>query len=356
MKIHKLYLIIIISLLATQIWALSVSGRVLDSQQKPISEAVVSVGEFAVFTNSEGIFHLRNIPAKQKILIHKIGYQDRYLLPQQISMSIRLERDVLPAEGISVSQRRQQRTALNSSDKIVIQNSDTGSADLAGLLKQYADIQVKGSSLLGGKQTIKLGGNKSKHTLVMLDGVALNINGEDFDISSIPLALIDKIEIIPNNAGALGGSGAIGGIVNIITREQLAYDASAGKKYLFSNKNSWQSGSFDLRKAQTQISFSRSLWQAYALISRAEAENDFGYYNKITESNETRANNASEIIDGALRISWQTEHFQSKYNLIYQDYYKELPGAISTLSMFDQSYKEGYTLRQHLNLSYRYKM
>jgi vitamin B12 transporter len=336
--------------------ALSVSGRVLDQQQKPIAEAVVSVGDFAVFTAADGIFHLRNISARQKILVHKIGYQDRYFLPQQVSMSMILQREILATEGISVSRQRQQRASLNSSDMLVIENRDNRSSDLAELLQNYADIHVKGSQLLGGKRTIKLGGNKSKHTLVMLDGVALNINGEDFDISSIPAALIDRVEIIQNNAGAIGGSGAIGGIVNIISRDQLDYDASSGKTYLFSNLNTLQMGSFGLRKAQTQLSFSQAIFQAYALYSQAKATNDFSYYNKLTQTNETRDNNASEIIDSALRLSLQTDRFQSKYNLIYQDYFKQLPGAISTLSLFDQSHKEGYTLRQHLNLAYQYQM
>lgn len=67
-----------------------------------------------------------------------------------------------------------------------------------------------------GASTISLRGLGSQRTLTLLDGRRL---GPSFDVNSIPLNLIDRVDILKQGAGATYGSDAIGGVVNIITRK-----------------------------------------------------------------------------------------------------------------------------------------
>jgi iron complex outermembrane receptor protein len=66
------------------------------------------------------------------------------------------------------------------------------------------------------------GATASQNTLILLDGRRLN----DFDLSgvqwpAIPLASIERIEIVRGAGGVLYGDGATTGIVNIVTRSPL---------------------------------------------------------------------------------------------------------------------------------------
>lgn len=64
------------------------------------------------------------------------------------------------------------------------------------------------------------GGTAAQNTLVLLNGRRLNdVDLAGVDFSAIPLAVIDRIEVIPGAGAVLYGSGASSGIINIVTKE-----------------------------------------------------------------------------------------------------------------------------------------
>lgn len=71
---------------------------------------------------------------------------------------------------------------------------------------------------------INLRGLGSQRTLVLLDGRRLPqapMLGESVDMNTIPLAAVERIEILSDGASAIYGSDAIGGVVNVITRKNF---------------------------------------------------------------------------------------------------------------------------------------
>jgi iron complex outermembrane receptor protein len=89
-----------------------------------------------------------------------------------------------------------------------------------------------------GGAGIALRGLSEKYTLVLIDGqrvapYALNTNFTDsfVDLNSLPLNMIDRIEIVKTGAVSQYGSDAIAGVVNIITKHDfqgLQLDGSLG--------------------------------------------------------------------------------------------------------------------------------
>jgi len=66
-----------------------------------------------------------------------------------------------------------------------------------------------------GSATVSLRGLGSQRTLVLIDGhVVLNK-----DIDAIPIAAVERIEILTSGASAIYGSSAIGGVVNVILKK-----------------------------------------------------------------------------------------------------------------------------------------
>ncbi|HSS01014.1 MAG TPA: TonB-dependent receptor, partial [Kofleriaceae bacterium] len=76
-----------------------------------------------------------------------------------------------------------------------------------------------------GSTRIDLRGLGATHTLVLLDGRRFGPvgNGADstVDLNTIPLATIERVEILKDAASAVYGSDAVGGVVNIITRSKF---------------------------------------------------------------------------------------------------------------------------------------
>lgn len=70
---------------------------------------------------------------------------------------------------------------------------------------------------------VNLRGLGAHNTLVLLDGRRLpDESGEGVvDLSTIPMAAVERIEILKDSASAIYGSDAIGGVVNVITRKDF---------------------------------------------------------------------------------------------------------------------------------------
>ena len=100
------------------------------------------------------------------------------------------------------------------------------SGSLADLLRQVPGVSVSQPGGPGGVPEIFLRGAESNFTLVMVDGVKMNdptdARGGAFDLSSVALGEIDRIEIVRGPASAVYGSEALAGVINLITRKSAA--------------------------------------------------------------------------------------------------------------------------------------
>jgi len=87
-----------------------------------------------------------------------------------------------------------------------------------------------------GESNIELRGLDAKRTLILVDGRRIGLVGQTSvdatDVNQIPIAMIERVEVLKEGAGAIYGSDAIGGVVNFITRkdvEGLELNADYGK-------------------------------------------------------------------------------------------------------------------------------
>jgi iron complex outermembrane receptor protein len=113
----------------------------------------------------------------------------------------------------------------------------TGATTAVELLRQISSVdsalsfnaaQATGATT-GAISTISLRGLGSGRTLILINGKRSapyggGSNGEagsSVDISSIPLSMIERVEILKDGASAIYGSDAIAGVVNFILRENF---------------------------------------------------------------------------------------------------------------------------------------
>lgn len=78
-----------------------------------------------------------------------------------------------------------------------------------------AVVQDQGGA--GQRKTLSLRGAAPNGVLVLLDGVPLNGPGNAVDLSRIPAAMLERLEVM-RGAGSRYGPGAMGGVVNLVTR------------------------------------------------------------------------------------------------------------------------------------------
>src|SRR5574343_1109693 len=92
-------------------------------------------------------------------------------------------------------------------------------ADVSDLLAQQAGVDLVRSGGSGSQNSLFLRGGNANHTLVLVDCMRVNSASQGiFDLAHLPLALVERIEIVRGPRAAVWGSDAIAGVVQIFTR------------------------------------------------------------------------------------------------------------------------------------------
>lgn len=98
---------------------------------------------------------------------------------------------------------------------------DSGAGQNPGIVN--GSTSSLGNQNISGASTVNLHGLGTDATLVLLNGHRLGADGffQGQDISAIPLAAIQRVEVMTDGASALYGSDAVAGVVNFIMRKDL---------------------------------------------------------------------------------------------------------------------------------------
>lgn len=97
---------------------------------------------------------------------------------------------------------------------------DSSATDLAGLLQLAPGVQITRNGGAGQTAGLFMRGASIAQTLVMIDGVRVDAASLGAtQIAQIPLDQVERVEVVNGNVSALYGSSAIGGVVQVFTRD-----------------------------------------------------------------------------------------------------------------------------------------
>src|SRR3546814_69746 len=105
-------------------------------------------------------------------------------------------------------------------------SADVCSSDLCNSSGNFG-FPPGGGGVGSGAATVDVRHLGSKRVLVLVDAVRwINESsasgvGSSVDLNTIPLSIIDRIEVLEDGASSIYGSDAIAGVVNIITRRSI---------------------------------------------------------------------------------------------------------------------------------------
>ena len=141
----------------------------------------------------------------------------------------------------------------------------SGAKDLAGLLETHPGVELE-RSYLG--TAIRLQGLEPEHVLILVNGQrVLGAKDGVIDLSRYALENIERVEIVKGPSSALYGSDAMGGVVNIITRQASA-PFSAQIQARYGSHDALQiSGSSGLVRDSLSSQFSGG-WRSQAAFDR----------------------------------------------------------------------------------------
>ena len=179
---------------------------------------------------------------------------------------------------IITATRSAERLSRTTRSVTVISGEDIaaqGTRTVADALRSVPGLDVVRTGALGATTAIFMRGSNSDHTVVLVDGVKINLAGGSIDLADLSVDNIERMEVVRGSASTLYGTGAIGGVIHIITKrggERLT--ASLGT----------EGGSFSTNSQSLAISGGTS-WGGLSLsASRTESDGHLPFNNQYDKA------------------------------------------------------------------------
>ncbi|MBU0529789.1 TonB-dependent receptor [bacterium] len=209
-----------------------ITGNIFDRKTgKPLYGVNILVKNTFVGTSTDasGGFIIENLKqGKYTLLISMIGYKKRIINnaetfnDRSTGIEIELEQDVLESPSIIVTATRKEQDVMESPLSVSVigprQISDKSAVSLAEVLTYQPGVNtVKGQLNIRGASGYTLGAGS--RSLLLIDGIPLlGSAAGNISWTVIPTSEIERVEIVKSGGSAMYGSSAMGGVLNIITR------------------------------------------------------------------------------------------------------------------------------------------
>ena len=203
-------------------------------------------------TDETGHYYLKNLPpGEHKVEIKMMGYKT---IEQTINvregetqeLNFDLEESTIYFEDVIISADRNGNTRRFSPSLVSVIDmktfATTNSNTLADGLKFQPGLRVENNCQNCGVAQVRINGLDGPYSQILIDSrPIIGSLGGVYGLEQIPANMIEKVEVVRGGGSALMGSSAIGGSINIITKEPLRN--SAEFSHTLSNYNS--SGAFE---------------------------------------------------------------------------------------------------------------
>lgn len=199
--------------------------------EAPLAEVSLRSGAVRVLTAADGAATLRLRAGRRLIVAAKIGYH-----PDTVDVEIQPGRDTALAlimveeaeelEGITVQATRTARHVEDEPTRVeilagadVAEKTSMRPQDLTNFLSEMSGVRIQQTAPGRGGAAIRIQGLSGQYTQVLSDGLPL--------AGSIPSGLLllqmppvdlTRVEVIKGAATALYGPGALGGVMNLVSR------------------------------------------------------------------------------------------------------------------------------------------
>ncbi|WP_294965271.1 TonB-dependent receptor [uncultured Flavobacterium sp.] len=220
--------ILIIS--AKSLYSQNISGKIETSI--PVGQEI-NVGllntNFKTKADSLGLYRLENIPkGNYKIAITSAGFKNitqriSVLENENLNLDFELEEDQNELNEVVVSGTLKPVKRLESAVPVEVYSpvsfKKNPTPSIYDALQNINGVRPQLNCGVCNTGDIHINGLEGPYTLVMIDGMPIVSSlSTVYGLSGIPNSLVERIEIVKGPASSLYGSEAVGGLINIITK------------------------------------------------------------------------------------------------------------------------------------------
>lgn len=209
------------------------SGILKDANGRQVVGASVSIRENGskTITDTRGIFtfsHLR--PGAYTITVKYVGFKT---VTKKITVrnghttlpDIVFEADVSTLNSVTVEGKNTAQQAKEQTIKAEVVNTRAAQqqpTSLIELMNRSAGVRIRQTGGLGSTANLMLNGFQGKAIKYFKDGIPMDYLGAGFDITLVPVNMLERMDIYKGVLPTSLGADALGGGINMITKKSMS--------------------------------------------------------------------------------------------------------------------------------------
>src|SRR5690606_37225533 len=305
----------------------------------------IAAGNYQITASHEGNAVEYTVQIPEEKTFDVVFFSEQASELDELTIQIESVKSQKEKEGFAMNVVETKEAALRN-----IQTND--------LLDRTVGVRVRQDGGLGSGVNYNLNGMSGNSVRVMIDGVPMSTFGSSFNLSSIPLALIERIEVYKGVLPAHLSDDAMGGIINVVMKKGKYTNANASLSYgSFNTFQANLSGNYSDEK--TGLTFRFSGFYNYS-------DNDYEIWGKFVKQtlpngriednlhvkrfNDAYKSYGSRFELGFVDVKWADELFVG-YNGSYS--YNEIQHGLYMTRPYKGRFSEAEA--NIINLNYRKK-
>lgn len=217
-----------------------ITGHIIDAETNehiPYATITVKGTTIGITSDATGHFLLKQLPeGKHTLTVSFAGYkpveqQVEVVHDKTIEVKFELRPQILSIDEVVVTGSRNETKKLESASIVNVISPKlferTGSNTPAEVLNFQSGLRVEYNCSNCGVPQLRINGLEGQYSQILLDSRPIFSSlAAVYGLEQLPAGMIERIEVIRGGGSALFGSNAIGGVVNIITKEPLRNSAT----------------------------------------------------------------------------------------------------------------------------------
>lgn len=234
--IHKTFVVTLLVVFSQAVLAqnATLKGSVKTTKGEALSYAAISLKgtNLGCIANEKGVFVLENIPTKSyQLMASFVGYET---YQQAISLkageiqniAIVLKESLNTMDEVVVTGTLKEVSRKDSPVPVEVYNPSffkkNPTPNIYEALQNVNGVRPQINCNVCNTGDIHINGLEGPYTMVLIDGMPIVSSlATVYGLSGIPNSLVERMEVVKGPASSLYGSEAIGGLINIITKNPI---------------------------------------------------------------------------------------------------------------------------------------
>ena len=215
------------------------------------SKDLQSIRTTGVVTNDKGQFEFRNLaPGKYVLSVKAMGYctQEKTIDVSSDYTAVahfKLEEEGFTTDEVVVSASRNEVSRREAPVVVNVMTAklfeSINSTDLAKSLNYQSGLRVENSCQNCGFPQVRINGLDGPYSQILINSrPVISSLGGVYGLEQIPVNMIERVEVVRGGGSALFGANAVGGTINIITKDPIDNTFQVAGMLSNMNGKSWE--------------------------------------------------------------------------------------------------------------------